>query len=57
MNVRVIEDTVCSLTGEHIMTGDVLKDVDEDISTAYLGFWYGTLVSIPVDDGAIVVQE
>ena len=55
MNVEILKDVVCLVTGENLLKGEILRNV-VDTGSTYKGYWYGTLCEIPVDSAGILMD-
>lgn len=57
MQVKVLEQTICTSTGVMIPAGFVMDQVWDGREGCYAGLIGDMLVSIPYDKGALIVEE
>lgn len=57
MEVKVLQDTVCENTSRELGYGTIISDVWDTRRGSYVGLVEGDHVSIPYDEGAIIVEE
>jgi len=57
MEVKVLQDTVCENTKREINYGTIISDVWDTRRGSYVGLVEGDRVSIPYDEGAIIIES
>ena len=57
MEVKVLQDTVCENTKKEINYGTIISNVWDTRRGSYVGLVEGSHVSIPYDEGAVIIKS